>query len=220
MLCLSMASSIPTKCTLSSARICSQVMLGRLLRRLSIIYGERPCLLTRLYCLAPPGSQNDYGTEALEAIMATIEGGTATTSDRPAIKMAGYPQEMDCLVALNQGLKRRVTHVFQFEDYNPREIYCILSPCARRMALFSVVMFMMMLSPQELPHATMYCLKWWLQCHANGCSQVCTGRPADIIDVAWHHAKERGTYDTIHEWHYGRHWPTAALAWTWIINVC
>ena len=117
--CLSVAMSSPTKYTLSSARIWSQVMLGRLLRRLSIIYGEprgRTCLLTRLYRLAPPVSQNDYGTEALEAIMATIGGGMATTSDRPASIMAGYPQEMDRLVALNQGLKRRVTHVFQFED--------------------------------------------------------------------------------------------------------
>ena len=90
------------------------------------------------YRLAPPVSQNDYGAEALETIMATIEGGTATTSDRPAIIMAGYPHEMDRLVALNQGLKRRITHVFQFEDYSPREIYCIFkSMCQKNGFVFS-----------------------------------------------------------------------------------
>ena len=82
-------------------------------------------LIDEAYRLVPAGSHRDTGLEALETIMATIEGGISTEDDRPAYIFAGYPAEMERMLAANAGLKRRVTGHFHFTDYSVNELVLI-----------------------------------------------------------------------------------------------
>ena len=47
-------------------------------------------LIDEAYRLVPQNSSRDFGREAMDTIMATIEGSSATTSDRPAFIFAGW----------------------------------------------------------------------------------------------------------------------------------
>jgi len=47
-------------------------------------------LIDEAYRLVPEGTGRDFDPEAMDTIMATIEGSPATTSDRPAFIFAGY----------------------------------------------------------------------------------------------------------------------------------
>jgi len=68
---------------------------------------------------------NDFGQEAVEEIMARLEGTQFTDTkkdNRPCFIFAGYPIQMDKFVQSNDGLERRITHTFNFDDYTHREI--------------------------------------------------------------------------------------------------
>ena len=84
------------------------------------------------YRLAPPDSQRDFGREALEAIMDTIEGSDSTETDRLAYIFAGYPKEMNLFLKLNPGLLRRVTNFLQFYDYSMPELAAICKLIAKK----------------------------------------------------------------------------------------
>ena len=51
-------------------------------------------LVDEAYQLTPPNMNKDFGIEAIETIMATIEGGETTVDDHPAYIFAGYPGDM------------------------------------------------------------------------------------------------------------------------------
>ncbi len=73
------------------------------------------------YTLAPPGKENDFGKEAIEILLKRME-------DRKGeffVIVAGYPNEMKNLFNSNPGLKSRFTHNFDFEDYQPDELFRI-----------------------------------------------------------------------------------------------
>jgi hypothetical protein len=92
-------------------------------------------LVDEAYQLVPLDSRRDFGVEAIETIMATIEGGDQTTDDRPAYIFAGYPIEMERLLHANAGLKRRVTHTFSFIDYSPLELAEIFVKMCKKCSL-------------------------------------------------------------------------------------
>ena len=80
-------------------------------------------------------TQRDFGPEAVETIMSVIEGGPETTSNRPAFIFAGYPALMERFISINPGLKRRVTHRFDFSDYSSREIAIIFKKMCEKAGL-------------------------------------------------------------------------------------
>ena len=59
-------------------------------------------LVDEAYQLTPEDSPRDFGPEAVETIMKTIEGDSLTTDDRPAYTFAGYPQEMQTFLNINE----------------------------------------------------------------------------------------------------------------------
>jgi len=89
-------------------------------------------LIDEAYELSVPDSPRDFGREAIETIMACIEGGDTTEDDRPAFIFAGYPIDMERLIGTNLGLKRRVTDTFSFDNYSIQELYEIFVHMARR----------------------------------------------------------------------------------------
>lgn len=68
------------------------------------------------YALAPKGFEgtNDFGREAIEAILARMENDRATT----AVVVAGYTDEMDRFLDSNPGLRSRFGSTVIFGDYD------------------------------------------------------------------------------------------------------
>ena len=62
-------------------------------------------------------SDKDFGAEALEEIMSTMNEPGA-----PVIIAAGYPREMANFLAANEGLQRRFGHTFAFPDFTVGEL--------------------------------------------------------------------------------------------------
>lgn len=70
------------------------------------------------YSLAPPGNTNDFGKEAIEALLKRME------DDRGKfiVIVAGYKNKMDEFIDSNAGLKSRFTLYLDFPDYSPSEL--------------------------------------------------------------------------------------------------
>lgn len=68
------------------------------------------------------GGENDYGKEAITELVADIEN---YRSDLCVI-IAGYSDEMDRFLQVNQGLSSRFPNQITFEDYTPDEMLSIL----------------------------------------------------------------------------------------------
>ncbi|XP_057787184.1 uncharacterized protein LOC131004506 isoform X2 [Salvia miltiorrhiza] len=71
------------------------------------------------YRLAPAESAGncvEYGVEALEEIMSVLEDGDLL------VIFAGYTEPMKRVFSSNEGFCRRVTHLFQFDDFSCREL--------------------------------------------------------------------------------------------------
>ena len=88
-------------------------MLGLLARHktLELIDDDREGTLfvDEVYRLVPPGSTRDFGIEAMDTLMSSIEGGSQTETDRPAMILAGYREAMETVISCNRGLARRMT---------------------------------------------------------------------------------------------------------------
>lgn len=96
-------------------------------------------LIDEAYQLTSLGGEKDFGIEAFNTIMQSIEGGHTTTSNRPAYIFAGYPEEMIDFVAANEGMGRRITKTFDFPDYTHRELASILTKMAKQQC-FTITM--------------------------------------------------------------------------------
>ncbi|KAL7137635.1 hypothetical protein ABFS83_10G106800 [Erythranthe nasuta] len=70
------------------------------------------------YQLVPTrtGNFKDYGVEALEEIMSVLEDGDIV------VIFAGYTDPMKLALSSNQGLCRRVTNFFQFDDFTCKDL--------------------------------------------------------------------------------------------------
>jgi len=74
------------------------------------------------YSLISPGTENDFGHEAVSILLKRME----DNRDRLIVIVAGYPNEMKKFLELNPGLKSRFNRYFNFPDYTPDELTEIL----------------------------------------------------------------------------------------------
>lgn len=102
-------------------------------RTTKVINTARGCtlLIDEAYQLVPIDASRDFGREAIETIMGTVEGSNTTEDNRPAYIFAGYPEEMDRFLETNSGLLRRVTNNFMFANYTIEELFSIFVKMAK-----------------------------------------------------------------------------------------
>ncbi len=80
------------------------------------------------YMLFREGATNDFGPEAVAALITEMSDGKGDI----AIMVAGYPKEMNDFIESNPGLKSRFRNYFHFEDYTPDELLDIAKLSARK----------------------------------------------------------------------------------------
>jgi SpoVK/Ycf46/Vps4 family AAA+-type ATPase len=74
------------------------------------------------YSLARKQSETDFGSEAIETLLKSME----DERDDLIVIAAGYPREMTEFITSNPGLESRFTKYLHFEDYNADELQQIL----------------------------------------------------------------------------------------------
>lgn len=77
--------------------------------------------LDEAYGLVRPGSQGDFGPEAVVELLKRMEDDRA----RLAVIAAGYPHEMAEFLASNSGFRSRFGETIHFDDYGPAELVAI-----------------------------------------------------------------------------------------------
>ena len=70
------------------------------------------------YMLHKDDSSNDFGPEAIAALITEMSDGPGDI----AIMVAGYPKEMEKFINSNPGLKSRFKNHYHFKDYTPTEL--------------------------------------------------------------------------------------------------
>jgi tetratricopeptide (TPR) repeat protein len=78
------------------------------------------------YALVRPGSEGDFGPEAVVELLKRME----DDRSRLAVIAAGYPSEMDEFLASNSGFRSRFGETIHFEDYGPAELVQIFETFA------------------------------------------------------------------------------------------
>jgi hypothetical protein len=78
-------------------------------------------LIDEAYSLAR-GGEEDFGREAIDTVVKLVE----DRRDRLVVILAGYPDEMDELVAANPGMRSRFPKTIHFPDYSDDELLAIV----------------------------------------------------------------------------------------------
>jgi len=78
-------------------------------------------LIDEAYSLAR-GGEEDFGREAIDTVVKLVE----DRRDRLVVILAGYPDEMDELVAANPGMRSRFPKSIHFPDYGDDELLAIV----------------------------------------------------------------------------------------------
>ena len=78
------------------------------------------------YGLVRPGSEGDFGPEAVVELLKRME----DDRSRLAVIAAGYPVEMAEFLATNSGFRSRFGETIHFEDYGPAELVAIFEKFA------------------------------------------------------------------------------------------
>lgn len=73
------------------------------------------------YWLYRPENERDYGVEAIELLLQTME----NRRDDLVVILAGYKDRMDTFFSSNPGMASRVAHHIEFPDYAPDELLSI-----------------------------------------------------------------------------------------------
>lgn len=73
------------------------------------------------YYLYRPENERDYGQEAIEILLQTME----NHRDDLVVVLAGYKRRMDIFFQSNPGVRSRVAHHLDFPDYSPDELLAI-----------------------------------------------------------------------------------------------
>ncbi len=84
-------------------------------------------LVDEAYSLAR-GGENDFGREAIDAVVKLVE----DRRDRLVVILAGYPDEMDALVAANPGMRSRFPKTIHFPDYGDDDLLAIVESLGAR----------------------------------------------------------------------------------------
>jgi stage V sporulation protein K len=79
------------------------------------------------YALAR-GGDKDFGREAIDTLVRQME----EERERLVVVLAGYPDEMDALLATNPGLASRIPIRLDFPEYTPTELVAIARDMYRR----------------------------------------------------------------------------------------
>jgi tetratricopeptide (TPR) repeat protein len=83
--------------------------------------------LDEAYGLVRPGSEGDFGPEAVVELLKRME----DDRDRLAVIAAGYPHEMAEFLASNSGFRSRFGETIHFDDYGPAELVLIFERFAK-----------------------------------------------------------------------------------------
>lgn len=83
------------------------------------------------YSLANPEIQNDFGTEAVDALVKLME----DHRDNLVIIVAGYTEEMQSFLKSNTGLISRFNKFIDFPDYSKKELVSIMDVMAQKAGL-------------------------------------------------------------------------------------
>ena len=78
-------------------------------------------LIDEAYSLAR-GGESDFGREAIDTVVKLVE----DRRDRLVVILAGYPDEMETLVAANPGMRSRFPKTIHFADYSDDELLAIV----------------------------------------------------------------------------------------------
>jgi AAA lid domain-containing protein/ATPase family protein associated with various cellular activities (AAA) len=78
-------------------------------------------LIDEAYSLAR-GGENDFGREAIDTVVKLVE----DRRDRLVVVLAGYPDEMEALVAANPGMRSRFPKTIHFPDYSDDDLVRIV----------------------------------------------------------------------------------------------
>jgi len=81
------------------------------------------------YALHRPENERDYGPEAIDILLQTME----SARDDLVVILAGYRDRMDAFFASNPGMGSRVAHHVEFPDYAPDELLAIAELMLRRL---------------------------------------------------------------------------------------
>src|ERR1700712_3183309 len=81
------------------------------------------------YYLYRPENERDYGQEAIEILLQTME----DHRDDLVVVLAGYHDRMDMFFRSNPGMASRVAHHIDFPDYGMDELFQIAGIMARKM---------------------------------------------------------------------------------------
>jgi probable Rubsico expression protein CbbX len=73
------------------------------------------------YALHRPENERDYGVEAIDILMQTME----AARDKLVVVLAGYKDRMDAFFGSNPGMGSRIAHHIEFPDYSQEELLSI-----------------------------------------------------------------------------------------------
>ena len=80
------------------------------------------------YMLFKEGATNDFGPEAIAALITEMSDGPGDI----AIMVAGYPKEMESFINSNPGLKSRFTNYYHFKDFTPTQLVDIAKYASKK----------------------------------------------------------------------------------------